>query len=242
MTTGTRVRDWATVDFYATLGVTADATDDEIARAFRTLAKHFHPDARQHDPGTDEQFRDIATAYEVIGDPRNRLEYDRVRADAAPPTTRRSTSPAPAPAPQETVRRPWTRRRCWTVLVTGIVLTVLGVLAALATWGLHAHDADQRARFVPVQATRVAVDGEQFVAFTTHDGHRVLAPEPHHHGDPVQQGEAVAIRYDPKDPRHVVLDASTFGRDITLAIVALKLLVGGPVFSVVGWRRLRRAA
>src|SRR5262245_12977287 len=202
MATGTRVRDWATVDFYATLGLSADATDDEIARAFRALAKHLHPDARQHDPGTDEQFHEIAAAYEVLGDPRNRLKYDRVRAMAAPLAAPRPIPVQRAPsAPSPSVRRPWTRRRSWTVIVTGIVLTVLGILAAFVTWDLHTRDAHERARFVPVHATRVAVDGKSFVAFTA-DGRRVLAPEPRHHGDPVQPGESVAIRYDPADPQH----------------------------------------
>ena len=49
------------------------------------------------------------------------------------------------------------------------------------------------------------------------------------------------IRCDPSDPEHVIVDAGTAGRDITFAIVALKLLVGGPVFTVLGARRLRSA-
>ena len=48
------------------------------------------------------------------------------------------------------------------------------------------------------------------------------------------------VRYDPAEPEHVVVDSSTFGRDITLAIVAIKLLIGGLVFAVLGVRHLRR--
>jgi hypothetical protein len=67
----------------------------------------------------------------------------------------------------------------------------------------------------------------------------VRVPEP----DPVGRaaaGATVAIRYDPGDPTEVVADEPTAGRDITLAIVALKLLVGGPVLLALGTRRLAR--
>jgi curved DNA-binding protein CbpA len=243
MATGTRVRDWATVDFYAVLGVAPDATEDEIGRAFRARAKQLHPDARLHVPGTAEEFHDVTAAYAVLGDPRHRVEYDRVRASALATPLRLSIPPSidRAPAAAPTARRPWSRRRCWTVLVAGVALTLLGIIGALVTWSLHTGDAARRERFVPVQATRVAVDGRPYVAFVTDDGQRIVTAEPRNHGDPVERGQTLDIRYDPDEPQHVVLDASTFGRDITLAVVAVKLLVGGPVFLVVGLRRLRRA-
>ena len=242
MATGTRVRDWAAVDFYAVLGVEHDATEDEIATAFRTLAKQLHPDARLHDPGTAEQFNDVAAAYAVLGDPRHRAEYDRVRASVRPtPTGAPRIGSVSAAQQAPVVRKPWSRRRCWIVLTTGVALTALGIVGALVTWSLHTGDADRRDRFVRVQATRVVVDGKPYVAFVTGAGERIVTAEPRNHGDPVERGHAVDIRYDPNDPSHVMLDASTFGRDITLAVVALKLLVGGLVFIVVGLRRLRRA-
>ena len=49
-------------------------------------------------------------------------------------------------------------------------------------------------------------------------------PEPRQHGDPNGLGPTVKIRYDPADPEHVIVDSGTVGRDITFAIVALKLL------------------
>ena len=72
----------------------------------------------------------------------------------------------------------------------------------------------------------------------------ILRPggEPQQHGEGNNLGPTVAVRYDPANPTHVVVDASTFGRDITLAVVALKLLVGGPVFVALGARRLRARA
>jgi hypothetical protein len=245
MATGTRVRDWATVDFYAVLDIAPDATDDEVARAFRRLAKQLHPDAGQHDPGAGEQFKEVAAAYAVLGDPRTRVDYDRVRASArVVPAVGAGTAGGAvrAVAAVPPVRRPWSRRRSWTALALGVGLTVLGLVGAGVTWTLHDRDADERARFIPVQAARVQVDGRPFVAFATVAGERVVAPEPRNHGDPVERGRAVDVRYDPDDPEHVILDASTFGRDITLAVVALKLLVGGLVFGVLGIRRLRRAA
>ena len=66
--------------------------------------------------------------------------------------------------------------------------------------------------------------------------------EPQQHGEGSNSGSTVRVRYDPSDPTHVIVDANTLGRDITLAIVALKLLIGGPVFVVLGARRLRRRA
>ena len=92
-TTGTRVRDWATVDYYAMLGVAPSADADEVTRAFRALAKQSHPDAVP-DEAAAERFRDVAAAYAVLGDRRTRVEYDRVRAE-----TRGAGGPASAGDP-----------------------------------------------------------------------------------------------------------------------------------------------
>jgi hypothetical protein len=116
------------------------------------------------------------------------------------------------------------------------LVTVLGVGAALFTWQLHQADARRHARFHPVTATRMG-DGD--ITFVTADGRLVRTREPQQHGEGTNAGPTVTVRYDPANPTHVVVDASTFGRDITLAIVALKLLIGGPVFMVLGARRLR---
>ena len=56
---GTRTRDWAEVDFYAILGLSLGAGDDEIGRAFRTLAKQLHPDSGAS-PRDAERFKDVA--------------------------------------------------------------------------------------------------------------------------------------------------------------------------------------
>ncbi len=64
-------------DYYATLGVDRDASQDEIKRSFRRLARESHPDANPDDPTAEERFREIAEAYEVLSDPERRRRYDR---------------------------------------------------------------------------------------------------------------------------------------------------------------------
>src|SRR6478752_3109166 len=119
----TRVRDWAAYDFYDLLGVESGASDDEIARAFRTAAKRSHPDATD-DPVAAEQFKDLAAAYTVLSDQRTRRDYDRVRAAVAEPRA----GPQPArPATAVTRRAHWTRRRAWAAVVGGLIVTVLGL-------------------------------------------------------------------------------------------------------------------
>jgi hypothetical protein len=237
-TTGTRVRDWATVDYYALLGISANADADEVTRAFRALAKQSHPDAVP-DQAAAERFRDIVAAYAVLGDRRTRVEYDRVRAETSP-----RVAPAPVPAPGRGAKapaKPWSPRRAWCALIAGALVTLLGIGAVALTWSLHQHDARLRARFIPVTATRFDTNGTSMVSFATRDGRQVRTKEPQQHGDPSGLGPTVTIRYDPANPEHVITGASSAGRDITFSIVALKLLIGGPVFMAFGFRRLRRA-
>jgi len=65
------------VDYYQVLGVDRDAKQDEIKRAFRRLARETHPDANPDDAQAERRFREIAQAYEVLGDPQRRAAYDR---------------------------------------------------------------------------------------------------------------------------------------------------------------------
>ncbi|HEY3842074.1 MAG TPA: molecular chaperone DnaJ [Acidimicrobiales bacterium] len=69
-------REWFEKDYYKVLGVVSTATDKEITRAYRKLAKQYHPDAN---PGSEERFKEISAAYDVLGDPDKRKEYDEVR-------------------------------------------------------------------------------------------------------------------------------------------------------------------
>lgn len=73
-------REWLEKDYYQVLGVPKTATDKEVARAYRKLAKQYHPDAN---PGSEDRFKEISAAYDVVGDQAKRKEYDEVRAMGA---------------------------------------------------------------------------------------------------------------------------------------------------------------
>lgn len=68
-----------TKDFYATLGVSSSASQDEIKKAYRKLAKQYHPDANANDPKASERFKEISEAYTVVGDAEKRKQYDEMR-------------------------------------------------------------------------------------------------------------------------------------------------------------------
>ena len=69
-------REWFEKDYYKILGVSDTATDKDITRAYRKLAKQYHPDAN---PGSEDKFKEISGAYDVLGDTARRKEYDEVR-------------------------------------------------------------------------------------------------------------------------------------------------------------------
>ena len=83
-------------DFYQILGVPRNTSQDEIQRAYRKLARQYHPDVN-HDPGAEDRFKDISEAYNVLSDPQTRRRYDafgadfrQVPEDVDPDTWRRS--------------------------------------------------------------------------------------------------------------------------------------------------------
>lgn len=63
-------------DFYALLECSRDATDDEIKRAYRKLARQYHPDANAGDPAAEARFKEISVAYETLSNPEKRRQYD----------------------------------------------------------------------------------------------------------------------------------------------------------------------
>ena len=73
-------RDWLDKDFYATLGVSKDASDEDIKKAYKKLARENHPDLNPGDTEAEKKFKEISEASSVLGDERKRQEYDQVRA------------------------------------------------------------------------------------------------------------------------------------------------------------------
>lgn len=71
--------EWLDTDLYQVLEVPETASDKEIQRAYRRLARTHHPDANPGNPEAEERFKKISAAYDVLGDPQKRKEYDELR-------------------------------------------------------------------------------------------------------------------------------------------------------------------
>jgi molecular chaperone DnaJ len=80
-------------DYYAVLGLTRNASDEEIKKAYRKLVFEHHPDRNPGDQRAEARIREINAAYEVIGDPENRRSYERLRFG---PEDEREPQPDPA--------------------------------------------------------------------------------------------------------------------------------------------------
>ena len=68
-------------DYYKILGVDRKASDEDIRKAYRKLAKQYHPDHNPNNKQADERFKEINEAYEVLSDPKKRVHYDRLGSD-----------------------------------------------------------------------------------------------------------------------------------------------------------------
>jgi molecular chaperone DnaJ len=76
-------QDWFEKDFYAVLGVSPDASAADVKKAYRRLARTYHPDANSGDESAEKRFKEIGEAYAVLSDAEQRQQYDAVRAMAS---------------------------------------------------------------------------------------------------------------------------------------------------------------
>ncbi|CAI8367158.1 MAG: Curved DNA-binding protein [Acidimicrobiales bacterium AG-410-I20] len=72
-------REWFEKDYYKVLGVDENISEKELTKAYRKLARQLHPDANPGDSATEERFKEISAAYDVLGDSKKRAEYDEAR-------------------------------------------------------------------------------------------------------------------------------------------------------------------
>jgi hypothetical protein len=234
-------------DLYEELGVAHDATREQIAAAYRARAKELHPDTRPVDADATSRFARVGAAYRILSNPVERARYDESLTPTPTPTRRATYLPA-SPAPTIPNRSAASSRRhrlsrkgarwcAW----GGSALIVLGIAVGVFVVSLQVHDANLRAHGIETTAVVVPGTVQRQLEFQTRDGTVVRATESVRSGEEQPPlGAKVRIHYDPKHPTTIVTDQSHTGRDVTLWIVTVKLVIGGAVLVWFGVRRLRR--
>jgi molecular chaperone DnaJ len=74
--------EWLEKDYYALLGVPETASEQDVTRAYRRLARELHPDVNPDKPDAEDRFKEVSAAYDVLGDAAKRKEYDELRRSA----------------------------------------------------------------------------------------------------------------------------------------------------------------
>ena len=101
-----RVWIMASLNYYAVLGVSVQASQEEIKKAYRQLALQYHPDRNQGNRQAEQKIREVNAAYEIIGDPEARKAYDRLRLGyGAGPSSRDDVEPDEAISPAVALER-----------------------------------------------------------------------------------------------------------------------------------------
>ena len=96
----------ATLNYYAVLEVSLQATQDEIKKSYRKLALQYHPDRNQGNRQADQKIREVNAAYEILGDPDARKAYDRLRlGHVGPMVSRQKEESEESPSPGVVLHR-----------------------------------------------------------------------------------------------------------------------------------------
>lgn len=96
----------ATLNYYAVLEVTLQASQDEIKKSYRKLALQYHPDRNQGNSQAEQKIREVNAAYEILGDPEARKTYDRLRlGHVGPMVSRQEEETEEAPSPGVVMQR-----------------------------------------------------------------------------------------------------------------------------------------
>lgn len=162
-----RTREWATIDYYAVLGVSPAAGASVIDARYRALAKEMHPD-RTSDPIVIERFKRVNAAYAVLRDARTRADYDDFRARVAEGRLYTSTPAPPRPVRQVVAydhlappRRPKSRAPMpdWlrTTIATVLIVAGLAALGWAVVGDLHGPTAGDTPMGVQITLVIMAV-------------------------------------------------------------------------------------
>jgi curved DNA-binding protein CbpA len=114
-------------DYYSVLGIQRDASQEQIAQAYRRLARECHPDAKPDDPHAKEQFIKVQAAFELLSDSAKRAQYDRVNCSFA---TKGKLRPTTGDGYKQLTRQQWDRRfrkcrqRVLAALIIGPIVAV----------------------------------------------------------------------------------------------------------------------
>ncbi len=232
-------RDWATIDFYAVLGVAPGADADTISDAFRARAKQMHPDVVGDVGPLAERFKEVTAAYEVLSDPQRRRDYDASRrAASADAGTVPTGLPARAAQRPRAIQPAWSGRRVRWVVAAGLVSVLLGVAFAVFIVVLNDREAADRARRVPIAGTAaVGKPGVRLAYLAPGLDRPYLAAVGEVGAFPAAPGDTVTLRYVASNPLEVAYGVDVPARfDASVEALVVTTDGGAVVVFAVGDR------